>query len=157
MSLMQFLAKTENGLCSSPLIKWNKDSRLIKKSSSESLSSSASSLITSRPQQHQRHGPVIIYTHSPKIIQTHPKDFMSLVQKLSDLSHPKEEGFVRHGHESSDMTTLSNGEDNKNTNMIQLGNDDTESSSVITDENCTNVNNINVDQVNSCFACVANL
>nr|GMC69489.1 VQ motif-containing protein 20-like [Ipomoea batatas] len=32
--------------------------------------------------------PVIIYTHSPKVIHTQPKDFMALVQKLTGFSRP---------------------------------------------------------------------
>lgn len=55
-------------------LKINKDSHLIKKSSSSSMS---------KPQQRQ---PVIIYTHSPRVIQTHPSNFMELVQKLTGLS-----------------------------------------------------------------------
>ncbi|KAL6906329.1 hypothetical protein ACP4OV_003930 [Aristida adscensionis] len=38
------------------------------------------------PQQHQQ--PVIIYTHSPKVIRTNPRDFMSIVQKLTGLDSP---------------------------------------------------------------------
>ncbi|KGN52621.2 hypothetical protein Csa_008052 [Cucumis sativus] len=32
--------------------------------------------------------PLIIYTHSPKIIHTHPKDFMALVQRLTGCNPP---------------------------------------------------------------------
>ncbi|CAL4915734.1 unnamed protein product [Urochloa decumbens] len=32
--------------------------------------------------------PVIIYTHSPKVIRTNPRDFMSIVQKLTGLDSP---------------------------------------------------------------------
>ncbi|CAI9096184.1 OLC1v1032269C1 [Oldenlandia corymbosa var. corymbosa] len=35
-----------------------------------------------------RKQPVIIYTHSPKIIHTKPKDFMALVQKLTGFTRP---------------------------------------------------------------------
>ncbi|XP_055826551.1 nuclear speckle RNA-binding protein B [Solanum dulcamara] len=65
----------------SPL-KINKDSCYIKKS---------------QHQHQQRHHPVIIYTHSPKIIHTNPCDFMSLVQKLTGLSS--------HHHPNSDSDT----------------------------------------------------
>ncbi|WMV22181.1 hypothetical protein MTR67_015566 [Solanum verrucosum] len=58
----------------SPL-KMNKDSCYIKKSPSSSFLN-----------QQQRHHPVIIYTHSPKIIHTNPYDFRALVQKLTGLS-----------------------------------------------------------------------
>ncbi|OIW10056.1 hypothetical protein TanjilG_32796 [Lupinus angustifolius] len=60
-------------------MKTNRVSHSIKKTSSLPLNS----------QQHQQ--PVIIYTHSPKIIETHPKDFMTLVQKLLGLSHDHSE------------------------------------------------------------------
>lgn len=56
-----------NGPRPSPLL-IHKDSRLIRK-----------------PQLRQ---PVIIYTHSPKIIHTHPKDFMALVQRLTGFTPP---------------------------------------------------------------------
>lgn len=89
-----------NNNVSSPL-KINKASHLIKKSPSNSLPSSSSSsslynglaattstttpILPHHHQQQPRH-PVIIYTHSPKIIHTHPRDFMALVQKLTGLS-----------------------------------------------------------------------
>ncbi|XP_057481263.1 VQ motif-containing protein 8, chloroplastic-like [Actinidia eriantha] len=34
----------------------------------------------------QNHHPIIIYAHSPKIIHAKPRDFMTLVQKLTGLS-----------------------------------------------------------------------
>lgn len=81
-----------------PPLKVSKDSHLIKKSSSPpSPTSSSSALgvstssITAKPPQQQRHRPVIIYTHSPKVIQTQPKDFMALVQKLTGLSRSEDE------------------------------------------------------------------
>ncbi|KAK2635191.1 hypothetical protein Ddye_029983 [Dipteronia dyeriana] len=69
-----------NGPRPSPL-KLNKDSHTIQKPTSSSS--------LAPPQQH-RNGPVIIYTHSPKIIHTQARDFMALVQKLtghSDRNH----------------------------------------------------------------------
>uniref|UniRef100_K4ALE6 VQ domain-containing protein n=1 Tax=Setaria italica TaxID=4555 RepID=K4ALE6_SETIT len=65
-------------------------------STNSSVSSSSNAAITStshrpppapapRPQQQQ---PVIIYTHSPKVIRTNPRDFMSIVQKLTGLDSP---------------------------------------------------------------------
>ncbi|XP_006588293.2 VQ motif-containing protein 20 [Glycine max] len=109
-----------------------------------------------QPQQH--HHPVIIYTHSPKVIHTQPKDFMSLVQKLTGLSRSgeeKEEG----GNQSPQQ--LSNQEfggdvaavvgdkesDRKNVNIVK--NEDNETSSVITEEN--NCSSVGENQVNSCF------
>ncbi|PHT46143.1 40S ribosomal protein S7 [Capsicum baccatum] len=88
----QAINNNNNNNISSPL-KINKASHLIRKSSSNSLipsSSSSSSLYnavvaTTIPHQQPRH-PVIIYTHSPKVIHTHPRDFMALVQKLTGLS-----------------------------------------------------------------------
>ncbi|XP_017699730.3 VQ motif-containing protein 8, chloroplastic-like [Phoenix dactylifera] len=73
-------------------LKIHKDSHLIHKQSSSSSSSSSSSTTTttsssSTHHHHQRHHPVIIYTHSPKIIHTQARDFMALVQKLTGLSH----------------------------------------------------------------------
>ncbi|KAL2462841.1 uncharacterized protein Fot_54078 [Forsythia ovata] len=45
---------------------------------------------TSKPQPRQ---PVIIYTYSPKIIHTNPRDFMTLVQKLTGLSHSNDDQY----------------------------------------------------------------
>ncbi|CAH9143925.1 unnamed protein product [Cuscuta epithymum] len=66
------------------------DSHVIKKSPPSSSASSsiisgvaANATAAARPQPRQ---PVIIYTHSPKVIHTHPKDFKALVQKLTGLS-----------------------------------------------------------------------
>ncbi|XP_022774847.1 VQ motif-containing protein 20-like [Durio zibethinus] len=130
------------GLCTPPL-KVSKDSHLIKKSVSSSSSSSAASSLgvtgTTKPQQ-QRH-PVIIYTHSPKVIHTHPKDFMSLVQKLTGFSRNEDDHHNHHHapHQSKgENGTASAEEDSK-----RINNDDNESSLVVTDENCEG-------QVNSC-------
>ncbi|KAI6683404.1 hypothetical protein NL676_029317 [Syzygium grande] len=130
-----------------PPLKTNRDSRSIKKPSPSSSSSSSSSttaaaaaapLLASasapppasaaapRPsqQQQQRH-PVIIYTHSPKIIHTQPRDFMALVQKLTGLSrsspdddpkpprppppHPPAEAFANSGDEAEAKTSKGGG------------------------------------------------
>ncbi|CAN6300031.1 unnamed protein product [Urochloa humidicola] len=40
------------------------------------------------PPPPQMQQPVIIYTHSPKVIRTNPRDFMSIVQKLTGLDSP---------------------------------------------------------------------
>lgn len=123
-----------NNNLSSPL-KINKASHHIKKSLSNSLpsSSSSSSLYNTvaattsttiiphqqQQQQQQQRQPVIIYTHSPKVIHTHPRDFKALVQKLTGLSpeevssspqsmpmpqyHPKSEpinGEMDHDHDT---------------------------------------------------------
>ncbi|GMI95307.1 VQ motif-containing protein 20 [Hibiscus trionum] len=127
-----------NGSICPPPLKVSKESHSIKKSSSLSSSSSAASSLgvtgAVKPQQ-QRH-PVIIYTHSPKVIHTHPKDFMALVQKLTGLSR-NEEDHQNHNHAAHPPKAE---EDSKRI----INNDDNESSSVITDETCEG-------QVNSCF------
>ncbi|XP_038876677.1 VQ motif-containing protein 20 [Benincasa hispida] len=137
-------------LCPPPL-KINKDSHLIRKSSSSSNTSSPSSSSSSTtslvngvkpPQRH----PVIIYTHSPKIIHTHPRDFMALVQKLTGMSRSDDEA-------STKATTKSVDENNKGSKKAVV-NDDNESSSVVTtDENCCGGGSGVVEggQVNSCF------
>ncbi|URD72481.1 VQ motif [Musa troglodytarum] len=70
-------------------LKIHKDSHLIHKASSSSSSSSTTTNASS--QQQQRHRPVIIYTHSPKVIHTQAHDFMALVQKLTGLSRSTED------------------------------------------------------------------
>uniref|UniRef100_A0A5B6YV60 Putative VQ motif-containing protein 20 n=1 Tax=Davidia involucrata TaxID=16924 RepID=A0A5B6YV60_DAVIN len=147
-------AKREiNGFYPSPL-KINKDSHFIKKLSPSSSSSSTSSLAncmaggttTTKPQQ--RH-PVIIYTHSPKIIHTHPRDFMALVQKLTGLSRSDEDDFSQPKQQPAGNNSPEDGSKNPKT---AGSNDDNESSSVVTDENCgsTTVGDAHA-QVNSCF------
>ncbi|KAG6757757.1 hypothetical protein POTOM_038082 [Populus tomentosa] len=86
-----------NGQRPSPL-KINKESHLIRKSSASSSANSTSNSSSSvsiidppvfgekQEQQQQKNQPVIIYTHSPKVIHTQAKDFMALVQKLTGLS-----------------------------------------------------------------------
>ncbi|CAL1370117.1 unnamed protein product [Linum trigynum] len=99
-----------------------------------SSSSSASSLAVagSAKPPPQRH-PVIIYTHSPKVIHTHPKDFMALVQKLTGLSRSDHDPDRRHhrrrDNAEEDTRKTSNSNNNNNNN------DDNDSSSVITEEN----------------------
>ncbi|CAK7349715.1 unnamed protein product [Dovyalis caffra] len=124
---------------------------MIKKSSSpssssppSSSSSSASSLGiagSAKPPQCQ---PVIIYTHSPKIIHTNPKDFMALVQKLTGLSRSEDDPIPQVKHENGNRVLAK--EESKNVKIV--GNDDNESSSAITDENCGSIGD---GQVNSCF------
>ncbi|KAJ8753680.1 hypothetical protein K2173_026356 [Erythroxylum novogranatense] len=137
----QAKAKTSNnnnGFCPPPL-RVNTDSYMINKKSS----SSSSSLGVNRSSKTLQRHPVIIYTHSPKVIHTHPKDFMALVQKLTGLS--------RSDSDQSTMTQvkLEKGiAEGSNKNGKIVGNDDNESSSVITDENCGSVGD---RRVNSCF------
>ncbi|XP_021911022.1 VQ motif-containing protein 20-like, partial [Carica papaya] len=144
-----------------PPLKICKDSHLIKKSvsgsslspspssSSSSSSPASSTLGPTRP----RH-PVIIYTHSPKIIHTHPKDFMALVQKLTGLSRSNDVNAAAKQRNPENGVTTAEEEQNRNAggnNKVGNGggNDDNESSSVITDENCGG--NVGDGQVNSCF------
>ncbi|KAL2321191.1 hypothetical protein Fmac_030160 [Flemingia macrophylla] len=181
MSPSQFHVKKEiactnntiNGLLPPPL-KINKESHQIKKSSSSppsssssSSSSTSSSLINNastqaihassykQPPPQQRH-PVIIYTHSPKVIHTHPKDFMQLVQKLTGLSRSEEED----GHPSSQQqpskqesgpgnATVVGEKECENKNVVIIRNED-ETSSVITEENNCN-SYMGENHVNSCF------
>lgn len=110
-------AKREiNGIRPSPL-KINKESQVIQKPSS-----SSSSDIPEKLQQRQ---PVIIYTHSPKIIHTQARDFMALVQKLTGLSR-------------SEKVTPNTSSDGKNNSKKTRSRDDNESSSVVTEDNCCN-------------------
>ncbi|XP_062110109.1 VQ motif-containing protein 20-like [Humulus lupulus] len=73
---------TINGPRPSPL-KINRDSHSIQKSAHNFPGK-----VHHHQQQHQqqKRQPVIIYTHSPKIIHTQPRDFMALVQKLTGQS-----------------------------------------------------------------------
>ncbi|GAB4839588.1 hypothetical protein Ancab_029111 [Ancistrocladus abbreviatus] len=129
-------------------LKINKDSHTIKKSSSSSSpspssslssSSSSSTMMSIKPQQ--RH-PVIIYTHSPKIIHTNPRDFMALVQRLTGFSPPPpplSEGRSCHDKVVGVEDDLNSIKCNGNP-KDGGGGEDNESSSVITDENCGTIN-----------------
>ncbi|KAL9325010.1 hypothetical protein ACSQ67_005655 [Phaseolus vulgaris] len=61
----------------------NKYSRLIRKKPSSSSSTSHLALT-------QDQNPIIIYTKSPKIIHTKPRDFMALVQRLTGMANSNE-------------------------------------------------------------------
>ena len=160
MSPSQLHANNRNttnnlGFCPPPL-KINRNSHSIKKSSSLSSSSSSSSMATARPPQQQRH-PVIIYTHSPKVIHTHPRDFMALVQKLTGLSRPEDDGVndptkSESGNNSSSSPAPPPAEDNKISSKVVANNDDNESSSVITEEYSSSNCNLGDGQVNSSSA-----
>ncbi|KAL5544785.1 hypothetical protein UlMin_008569 [Ulmus minor] len=141
MSPSQYHAKrnvtntTTTPFCPPPL-KINQESHTIKKSSSSPPSSStASSPAATKPLPQQQRSPVIIYTHSPKVIHTHPRDFMALVQKLTGQSHPEDTPPPPTTKKPEAGANLSS-EANKNT-KINNTNDDNESTSVITDENCS--------------------
>ncbi|KAK9684249.1 hypothetical protein RND81_10G196500 [Saponaria officinalis] len=134
-----------NGMTSSSM-KVHKVSHAIKKSSYSSSSSSSSrfvpSLIMAGSKAHHQRGPVIIYTHSPKVIHTNPRDFMALVQKLTGMSGSKDDNDVspRFKNVTNELTNnkkmtikMSINDNNSSSTTI----DDNESSSVITDENCS--------------------
>ncbi|KAI3725416.1 hypothetical protein L1987_65204 [Smallanthus sonchifolius] len=72
--------------------------------------------------------PLIIYTHSPKVIHTQPRDFMALVQKLTGFTRPPEDAQPT---------------------QRQASFEDNESTSVVTEEHGSSVNDIS--HVNSCF------
>ncbi|XP_027925466.1 VQ motif-containing protein 20-like [Vigna unguiculata] len=161
---------TTNGLLPPPL-KISKESHFIKKSSPQSSSSSSSSISSSlvntampassyRPQQ-QRH-PVIIYTHSPKVIHTQPKDFMSLVQKLTGLSRSDSEDEEEDDdnppppqqqlkqESGGSLAAVMGDKESDRESMIIVRNEENEASSVLTEENnCSS--SMGENQVNSCF------
>ncbi|RZC43928.1 hypothetical protein C5167_036876 [Papaver somniferum] len=141
-------------------LKINKESHQIHKSSSSSLTSSATSSINgvinmssskNHQQQQQRH-PVIIYTHSPKVIHTQARDFMALVQKLTGLSHAdQQQNQSGGGPVDTKQSVSSNGinkfNNNGSSNNLR-GGDDTGSSSVVTtDENCGGGFGSNIHQI----------
>ncbi|XP_068636474.1 VQ motif-containing protein 8, chloroplastic-like [Aristolochia californica] len=126
-----------NGPRPAPL-KINKESHVVQKQTISSSCATSSLTIASatskqhRQQQPQQRYPVIIYTHSPKIIRTEARDFMALVQKLTGLSRsddPPQQGL------SSAATLLTSSSGNCVSTRI-VGSDDGTSSSVVTNENC---------------------
>ncbi|XP_059664539.1 VQ motif-containing protein 20-like [Cornus florida] len=146
MSPTQFTKRDMNGLCPSPL-KLTRDSHFIKKSPPTSSSSSKSSLVnpgmaTTKPQP--RH-PVIIYTHSPKIIHTHPRDFMALVQKLTGLTRSEDDTAADHQAMAKPGKDRWKQDDHTTTSSTHVSNDDSESSSVITDEIGSSVGDVQVN------------
>ncbi|XVF84771.1 hypothetical protein PTKIN_Ptkin17bG0065400 [Pterospermum kingtungense] len=108
-----------NGLRPSPL-KISKDSHLIQKPGAA-------------PAQPKRQGPVIIYTHSPKIIHTQARDFMALVQKLTGFSRSDEVNET----EPSRRRKNNKANDKEGKIDMKLGakrQEDNDSSSALTDE-----------------------
>ncbi|EYU40762.1 hypothetical protein MIMGU_mgv1a020379mg, partial [Erythranthe guttata] len=104
-----------NGSRPSPL-RINKDSHAIHK-------------IPSKRQQ-----PVIIYTHSPKVIHAQARDFMAMVQKLTGKS--RAEGgaaAVKPEPEESGLAVSSDGKDGGAVENVSIvGYDETESCSMLT-------------------------
>lgn len=126
----------------SPL-KINKDSHFIHKTSSSPSSSSihdaAPVAVKQQQQPQRRQQPVIIYTHSPKIIHTQPRDFMALVQKLTGQS--RTEGRGRGNGDGNDSASLDQKESRSSRKIIMAGggggvshDNDNESSSVLTSD-----------------------
>ncbi|XP_071695014.1 VQ motif-containing protein 20-like [Rutidosis leptorrhynchoides] len=109
-------------------------------SPSTGSSTSPDTLTTKPPQQQQQpRRPVIIYTHSPKVIHTHPRDFMALVQKLT--------GYTPQHDETTTQTNNNQDRRNHRGNIME----DNESTSVVTEDHGASVND-NIPQVNSnCF------
>jgi len=114
---------------------------------------------------------VIIYTHSPKIIHTQPRDFMALVQKLTGLSRsspddepkPTQTPTQQPATEAAAAAAAANSGDGDDGDAKSskaaaaaggVPGEDNECSSVITEENCSSSVG-DGSQVNSCFAAAA--
>ncbi|CAN0902297.1 VQ motif-containing protein 20 [Linum grandiflorum] len=140
----------------SPPLKVNKDSHAIKKPSacnnspsSASSSSSTSSSTAAAVKPPQRQHPVIIYTHSPKVIHTHPRDFMALVQKLTGMTRSNDPDPVVRPDKSVDSGKPDSPAEEESQ---RTGGDDNDSSSVITEENnCGSTEQANSNNNNNCF------
>ncbi|KAG9155283.1 hypothetical protein Leryth_021310 [Lithospermum erythrorhizon] len=76
--------------------------------------------------------PIIIYTHSPKIIHADAKDFMALVQNLTGVLRRSEDKIV---HEKSKGVIVANVEKNKKVDEINNKNN---SSWIMTEDNVNN-------------------
>ncbi|KAI8562116.1 hypothetical protein RHMOL_Rhmol03G0009600 [Rhododendron molle] len=139
------------GTYPSPL-RINKVSHLIKKPTSppSSAFSSSSSSAASAPKPPHRQ-PVIIYTHSPKVIHTHPRDFKALVQKLTGQSRSDFESD--HPPSPPKQEPPPTTEPCKNRGRVAaVASDDTDSSSMVTDEKCSCMTTVGRNvQIKSCF------
>lgn len=131
-----------NGARPSPL-KINKGSHFIHKPSSN-MSAMSTSLVASvaparQQQQQQQRQPVIIYTHSPKIIHTQARDFMALVQKLTGVSSRSnkddETETAPHDDQPQKGWKSALSMEGNDPNVKNVNHDDNESSSALTDEN----------------------
>ncbi|XP_057962727.1 VQ motif-containing protein 8, chloroplastic-like [Malania oleifera] len=129
--------ETINGPRPSPL-KINNGSRFTHKtsySSSSSVSSALSSVAEAASDApaaagHKHRNPVIIYTHSPKIIHTQARDFMALVQRLTGPS--RSERKTKTTAQNNALQALAPTPEQKIAAGIPV--DENESSSVLTDE-----------------------
>ncbi|GAV66299.1 VQ domain-containing protein [Cephalotus follicularis] len=106
---LQLPKREINGPRPSPL-KLHKDSHPIHKPASSSNSASSSSFMSSLAPVAlaKKQQPVIIYTHSPKIIHTKARDFMALVQKLTGLSRARDETAPPQPQEKDQDPSLQN-------------------------------------------------
>lgn len=133
-----------NGLRPSPL-KISKDSHLIQKPSSQ-----AAAPASAPPPKRQ--GPVIIYTHSPKIIHTQARDFMALVQKLTGFSRSDEvinEAEPSRPPRNKNKAILEGNIDMKLIGSVNGRQEDNDSSSALTDENGGGFSISGVGEVNN--------
>ncbi|KAH7516520.1 hypothetical protein FEM48_Zijuj10G0143800 [Ziziphus jujuba var. spinosa] len=140
--------KAIHGVRPSPL-KINRDSHSIQKPSS-SFAAAPVVPASAFPNPQQKRQPVIIYTHSPKVIHTQARDFMALVQKLTGLTHPEDEtaSFSQkqmesngNAKDSSSAMSEANAAKSGNRNPTIISQEETESSSVVTDDNNNNNKN----------------
>ncbi|KAF3976333.1 hypothetical protein ACB098_08G015300 [Castanea mollissima] len=147
------------GPCPSPL-KIKKESHVIHKPSFSSSPSSVSDCIATTMYRQQQRQPVIIYTHSPKIIHTEARDFMALVQKLTGQTGSNDDddqAATLPKAQKSEKSLCAKGNDH-NKVMKPVGHDDNESSSALTDENCGDIKSSSssfspiLDQNNPYFA-----
>ncbi|XP_073286336.1 VQ motif-containing protein 20-like [Primulina huaijiensis] len=115
----------------------NRDSHAIQKSPSSHqplVENAGNSSVPASKSQTKRQ-PVIIYTHSPKVIHAQASDFMALVQKLTGYSRSEEEegrSIVK-----PEMTTKDEENDCRVKNVVGYEDHET-SSSVLTDEKYVN-------------------
>ncbi|XP_050225078.1 VQ motif-containing protein 20-like [Mercurialis annua] len=93
MSPANFNDTFTNGQARPSPLKISKASHLIHKQSSNSPNSSSSSFSNNFAPV-PKTNPVIIYTHSPKVIHTQARDFMALVQKLTGLSSSRNDSEI---------------------------------------------------------------
>ncbi|KZV50083.1 hypothetical protein F511_20586 [Dorcoceras hygrometricum] len=115
----------------------NRDSHAIHKPSSshQPVVENAGNSNVPAQKNHTKRQPVIIYTHSPKVIHAQASDFMALVQKLTGYSRSTEEEEEEEGRSSvkPDIAVKDEGNDSRLKNDVGYEDHET-SSSVLTDE-----------------------
>lgn len=91
-----------NGPRPSPL-RISQDSNPIRKSSPPVPNSSfPTPRQKNNKSRHQLRKPVIIYTHSPKIIHAQARDFMALVQSLTGISQSQHQSTTQNEHQKDE-------------------------------------------------------